>query len=208
MPGDEDTANGLLQAMIAAMVRAVAKKNTEIGADRGSGHKGEANLNDVAMAALNRTILFVSVGAGQTMEDARVSKMQLSSVGIGYEGKVVKTGGDVMSSACVRIPVLVIVNCRRWSRRCEGVSEVGLGSGGGKGVKMVVEAIPTNGSGMADFGADLTRWFGGMGLWRQRRMVEGTPPASGSAAIVRSTAMGRRTTMTTTRGSGCKVCRR
>ncbi|KAA8532312.1 hypothetical protein F0562_032345 [Nyssa sinensis] len=32
MPGDEDTASGLLQATIAAMVRAVAKKNTEIGA--------------------------------------------------------------------------------------------------------------------------------------------------------------------------------
>ncbi|KAA8531090.1 hypothetical protein F0562_005799 [Nyssa sinensis] len=141
MPGDEDTTSGLLQATIAAMVGAVAKKNTKIGVvihfvgvvwvkvrpacvaegmkkgiigslvdeafkrgcvlndgrgesideiggsgegvipilgwDRGSSHKGEASLNDVAMTALDRTILFVSVGAGQTMEDAKVSKMRL-----------------------------------------------------------------------------------------------------------------------------------
>ncbi|KAA8515427.1 hypothetical protein F0562_018962 [Nyssa sinensis] len=210
MSGDEDTASGWLQATIAAMVGAVAKKNTEIRAvihfmgvvwaqvrptgaakgtkkriiwrlveeafkrgcvlndgrgesideiggsgegvipilvwDRGSRHKGEASLNDVAMAALDRTILFLSVGAGQTMEDARVSKMRLSSVGIDCKGKVMKTGGDVMSSTGVRIPVLVIVSCKRWSRRCGGVRKVGLGSGGGRGVKMVVEAIPTSGS--------------------------------------------------------------
>ncbi|KAA8520589.1 hypothetical protein F0562_014845 [Nyssa sinensis] len=54
-----------------------------------------------------------------------VGKGSGASVGIDCEGKVVKTGGDVMSSAGVRIPVLVIVSGRRWSRRCGGVKQGG-----------------------------------------------------------------------------------
>ncbi|KAA8535838.1 hypothetical protein F0562_030842 [Nyssa sinensis] len=48
-----------------------------LGWDRGGSHKGEASLHDVAMMALDRPILFVSVSAGQTMEDARVTEMRL-----------------------------------------------------------------------------------------------------------------------------------
>ncbi|KAA8531003.1 hypothetical protein F0562_005707 [Nyssa sinensis] len=146
-------------------------------------------------------------GDGERQRDEGSGGRRWSSVGIGIEGKVVKTGGDVMSSACVRVPVLIIGNCRRWGRRCGGVSDVGLWNGGRRSVKILVESIPTSGSGMANFGADLTRWLGGMGLWVQGRMVEGTPPASGSAAIVRSTAMGRRTTMAATKVGGCKIGR-
>ncbi|KAA8525508.1 hypothetical protein F0562_007363 [Nyssa sinensis] len=88
-----------------------------------------------------------------------------SSVGVGIEGKVVKTGCNVMGSTCVRVPILIIVKCKRCGGRCGGVSDVGLRSGGRGIVKMLVELIPTSGSCMANFGADLTRRSGGMGWW-------------------------------------------
>ncbi|KAA8538240.1 hypothetical protein F0562_027937 [Nyssa sinensis] len=146
--------------------RSVQLEKKEKQGERGAiGKREEWEAIEVEMARDKKRRAAVGEGGvNPKREETPVGRKSGSSVGIGIDGKVVKTGGDVMSNACVRVPVLIIVNCRGWGRRLGGVSDVGLRSGGRRSMKMVVESMPTSNSGMANFGADLTRRSGGMGL--------------------------------------------